>query len=122
MRTSSAIPVCASCKFGLLGRRRITTPPNRKQAMKNVSEMAERTLQSMILTGGQVRTLMRKNKITIRQLANKMGVTLKQVRKYRELGRVHKGHGAAMLIEWLTGSRRIYILYCARAGNLPMCK
>lgn len=81
---------------------------------------AKLALESMVLTGADVRRLMRKNKITIRELAAKMGMTLKQVRAYRCDSSPLVGHSAACVYEWITGSARIRLLYTGLAGNLRM--
>ena len=87
-----------------------------------LKQKATNELNSMALTGADVRRLMRKYKVTIRDLAKRMQVTLKQVRKYRNDDNLLTDHSAACVYEWITGSRRIYLLYCAMAGNLPMQK
>jgi hypothetical protein len=51
--------------------------------MTTATQFAEASLTRFDLT-----TLMRVNKVTIRQLANRMGVTMTRVREVRAMGRV----------------------------------
>ncbi len=59
-------------------------------------------LPRLYLTGKSVARLMRRERVTIRELAARMGLTLKAIRHGRNNG--VRGHGVADWVEAITGA------------------
>ena len=70
------------------------------------------------MTGKQVASLMRKNKVTIKELAKRMGITMKRIRQIRNTGDdvALRTHAACDWIEHITGElpKAAHAAYMAR--------
>jgi hypothetical protein len=76
---------------------------NREEVSMNANRASRRRLVQPAISGQQIVALMRKHRVTIRELSRRMQITQKRIRQVRERGLDHPGF-ARDWIEHITGT------------------